>query len=87
MVNVSASAFSQMALRHFLQEFSWNIVLGTFVLLRLQQLDLNAVEHIQKTQEMRNKYLPGKNTFASLHCHYLLKTNPSGLTPVYSTAV
>lgn len=48
MVNVSASSFSQMALRHFLQDFSWNIVLGTFVLLRLQQPDLNAVEHIQK---------------------------------------
>lgn len=87
MVNVSASSFSQMALRHFLEEFSRNIVLGTFLLLRLQQLDLNAVEHIQKTQEMRNKNLPGKNTFASLYCHYLLKTNPSGLIPAYSTPV
>jgi len=55
------------------------------MLLRLQQLDLSAVEHIQKTEKMRNKYLPGKNTFASLYCHYLLKTNPSGLIPVYST--
>lgn len=83
MVNVSASSFSQMALRHFLEELGWNIVLGTFVLLRLQQLDLNAVEHIQKTQGMRNKYLPRKSTFAFLYCHYILNLNPSGLIPVY----
>lgn len=87
MVNVSASSFSQMALRHFLQELGWNIVLGTFVLLRLQQLDLNAVEHIQKTQEMRNKYLPGKSTFTFPYCHYILNANPSGLIPVYISPV
>lgn len=87
MVNVSASSFSRMALRHFLQKLGWNIVLGTFVLLRLQQLDLNAVEHIKKTQEMRNKYLPGKSTFAFLYCHYILNPNSSGLIPVYSSPI
>lgn len=87
MVNVSASSFSQMALRHFLEELGWNTVLGTFVLLRFQQLDLNAVEHIQKTQEMTKKYLTRKSTLAFLYCHYILNPDPSGLIPVYSSPV
>lgn len=87
MVNVSASSFSQMALRHFLEELGWNIVLGTFVLLRFQQLDLNAVERIQKTQEMRKKYLPIKSTFTLLYCHYILNPSPSGLILVCTSPV
>lgn len=87
MVNVSASSFSQMTLRLFLEEPGWNVVLGTFVLLRFQQLDLNAVEHIQKIQEMRKKYLPRKSTFAFLYCHYILNPNPSGLVLVCSSPV
>lgn len=50
------------------------------MLFRLQQLDLTAVEHTEKPQEMRNKYLPGKNTSASVY----LNPNPSGLAPGYS---
>lgn len=76
-----------MALRHFLEELGWSMVLGTSVLLRLQQLDLNAIEHIQKTQEMRNKYVPRKSTSVFLCCHYILNPSPSGLIPVYSSPV
>jgi len=59
-----------------LKAFLTGIVLGTSVHLKLQQLDLNTGKRLKKTQEIRNKCLPGNKHFCILMLSLSLNNQP-----------